>query len=107
MSLIYALWMHDCMYTVDLCKCAFGHIWAKRQDLSQYYHDIILIMSIDVPTGGSSIGLFQVSTVVGGSLSLPSVVGCTVRAPVFGRHQFFFAPQSITEKPMDSYYLDE
>ena len=30
----------------------------------------------------------------------------TVRAPVFGRHQFS-ALQSITEKPMEVYYLDE
>ena len=35
----------------------------------------------------------------------------TVRAPVFGRHQFFgtsfSAPQNIPEKPMEVYYLDE
>ena len=30
----------------------------------------------------------------------------TVRAPVFDRHQFS-ALQSITEKPMEVYYLDE
>ena len=29
-----------------------------------------------------------------------------IRAPVFGRHQFS-APQSITEKHMEIYYLDE
>ena len=36
-------------------------------------------------------------------LAFNSVYTCTVRAPVFGRHQYLLAPQSISEKLMEVY----